>query len=315
MKNKYQNLLWGLALIAAGGVLFAQNFGILPFHSPVVWIIVFSGLSLVFLASYFLSGLNQWGLLFPSLIFGALAVTIGLSEAGVRDSIVGAPILASVAVPFIVAYGIAPRKNWWALIPAWVMTVLTVVVILADRVQGEWIGTLVLLSIAVPFLVVYLTDRTRWWALIPGLILFVVGLIPILTLRFEGESMGSLVMFLFAVPFILVYFLVRSAWWALIPAGVMATIGVVVLVAQNVSQNAGMVSAILFFGWALTFLILWLRRAVQPTEWAKYPAAVLAVLGAVTLVLGVLSLPYVWPIAIILIGAALLVTSLIRKTV
>jgi hypothetical protein len=97
----------------------------------------------------------------------------------------------------------------------------------------------------------------------------------------------------------------------------MATIGVVVLVttgSRSEGSNGGLISGILFGGWALTFLLLWLRRASQPTEWAKYPAGVLAGMAILALGLGVTSLSYIWPLAIILVGAFLLFTSLRNRS-
>ncbi len=318
MKPKTINLIWGLALIFAGGLFLAQNLGLLPNLSPQVWVIFFTGLSLVFFACYFLGGLGQWGWLFPALISGALALTIGLGAAGVSGSFVGAPILAAVAIPFYVAYAQDRRGNWWALIPAWVLSVITAITILADVVPGEIIGSLVLFSIGLPFLVVYLLDRSRWWALIPGGVMLVVGLIPLLTLRFSGDIMGSLIMFLFALPFLVVYLASPRNWWALIPAGVMATIGVVVLVATNSRPGfsaSGLASGVLFFGFALTFFVLWLLRSSQPTDWAKYPAAILAIIGVLAMALGAFTLDFIWPMVIIIVGVVLLYSALRKRAV
>ena len=82
MKVKNLNLVWGIALIVAGGLFLAQNLGIFPVLTSLVWVVFFAGLSLVFFACYFLAGLSQWGWLFPALISGALALTVGLGTAG-----------------------------------------------------------------------------------------------------------------------------------------------------------------------------------------------------------------------------------------
>ena len=198
------------------------------------------------------------------------------------------------------------------------MSVITVVTLIADIVPGEVIGTLFMFAIGAPFLVVYLIDRTRWWALIPAGVMFVVGIIPLLTLRFSGDMIGSLVMFLFALPFLVVFLAAPRNWWALIPAGVMATIGVVVLVATSrVTEisKTGLVTGVLFFGFALTFFAVWMMRGSQPTEWAKWPAGVLAIMGILSIGLGVVSLTYIWPVIIIIAGAFLLYQALRRRPV
>jgi hypothetical protein len=87
--------------------------------------------------------------------------------------------LFGIALPFLVVF-LINRSRWWALIPAWVMSLLGAVTLLADRVPGEALGAIVLWGIALPFLAVFLIDRSRWWALIPAGVLGAVGLIPLL---------------------------------------------------------------------------------------------------------------------------------------
>jgi len=317
MKNNYVNLVWGLALIGAGILFMASNFGLLSAVTPLFWTIFFAGLSLLGFACYFLSGMRQWWWLFPGFISAGLALTISLSSAGVNGSWVGTPILASIALPFLAVY-LTDRRNWWALIPAWIMGVLSVVTLVADRVQGEVIGTLVLFSFAVPFLAVYLYNRANWWALIPAGVFGVIGVIPLLSTQVSGDVMGALVMFLFSLPFFVVYFWSSGNWWALIPAGVFASIGLMVLVAggpESGFAKASLITGVMFLGWALTFLALWLRRASHPTDWAKYPAMALGAMALVSIVLGVASLQYIWPLVIIAAGTLLLYTALRPKRI
>jgi hypothetical protein len=315
MKAKTINVLWGILLILAGGLFLAQNLGFFADLAPSVWALIFAGISLLFFISYFINGLNQWGWLFPAFISAGIALTIFLAESGASGGIVAAPVLIGVALPFLGLVLVDRRSNWWALIPAWTLLVIGAIVLLADLVAGEFIAFLVLFGVALPFLFVFLLDRSRRWALIPLYVLTAVGLIPILSLIGSGEAIGATVMFLIALPFFVVYLWSKENWWALLPAGITGTIGVVVLLAGLPTagmDKTALMNGVMFLGIAATFGVLWLRRSSQPTGWAVYPAAVLALMGVLALALGTRS-DLLWPLAIILAGLLLLLNSLRSK--
>jgi len=240
----------------------------------------------------------------------------------VDGSWIGSPILLAVALPFLVAYLLDRREHRWALIPAWILLVLASIVAFAEVLPGEFIGALVLFSIGLPFLVVYLADRSRRWALLPAAVLFILGIIPLAAgifssiKLFQGVNPGLVPMVLFALPFFIVYFRWKSQWWALIPAGIFASIALVVGLtplfpagAQD-GQNP-VLTGVLLLGFGLTFGLLWLRRASQPTDWAKLPAAGLLAAGILSIVLGEYFLTY-WPAALIVVGIVLIAASLVR---
>jgi len=318
MQTKTANAFWAFILIGLGGLLLAQNFGYLDQFGWQFWALTLGALSILFLVLYVLSGVRNWGWLFPGLICGAVASTITLGGLGVSSSVVAAPIMASVGIPFVVAFALSPRQNWWALIPAWVMVVLTLVVTLADRVQGETIGALFMLAIGVPFLLVFVLDRKRWWALIPGGVLAGMSVVVLLATRTSGEIMGSVVLFIMALPFVAVYAAgPQKNWWALIPAGVLGSLAVMVFVitGQSVSDDLGArLSGILFLGVGLTFAILWLQRHSVPTAWAIYPAGAFVILAALAFTLGA-GLDLIWPLVLIGVGLVLLLVSLRPKHV
>ena len=317
MKTRHANFLWGFVLILAGGLFLAQNLGYIPVLSEQFWMAAFAGISLVFFVAYFLSGIQNWGLLFPACIFGGLALTIFLATMGRTSSTLGAPILLAVGLPFIVAFALDRHNNWWALIPAWIMIVLAALIALVDILPAEVIGALVLFAIAIPFLVIYLVDRTRKWALIPGGVLAAIGVIPLTALLGGEELIGSLVLFVIAAPFFVVYFWSKENWWALIPAGILASLGLALLVAglgHFAAWTIPVMNAIMFLGWGVTFLALWLRRESQPTAWAIYPAVGLGAASLLSLVVGSL-LHSSWPILLIVGGGLLLWFSLRPKKI
>lgn len=317
MKARSMNIVWAVALIAAGGFFLAQELGYLTNLSPMFWAAFFTGLSLVFFAGYFTGGIKNWWWLLPAMACGSVAVTILLGEAGYDGSYVGAPIMAGLSIPFIVAYAIDTKRNWWALIPAWIMGVMTVVVLIADSAAEDLVATVVMFGIGLPFLFVYLTDRTRWWALIPAGVMGIIGLIPLLAFGLGDELMGPVVMFLFAVPFVIVYFWSPRNWWALIPAGLFASIALGLLAdligGEGQDAQAALITGVLFLGWALTFGALWLRRAVHSTDWAKYPAIALAAAGVIAFAFGPGGLRYITPLLIIGAGVVVLYFSFQRK--
>jgi len=251
---------------------------------------------------------RNWGWLFPALIFASLALVLTLAEKGYDDPLMGAPILASVAIPFYVAFGWEPRKNWWALIPAWVMTVLTLIVFLAERVPGEIIGSLFLFAIGLPFLVVFLMNRSQRWALIPAFVLIVLSVIILLSNQTSGEYIGALVLFAIALPFFVVYFWNRTNWWALIPAGVMTSLALITFLVPALNANKlkeGVIGGVLFLGIGLTFLALWLLRKAHPTSWAIYPALGAGLLAIASFV-GSTGFENIWPVIVIAAGVVLL---------
>lgn len=308
MKARTLNLIWGLLLIAAGGLFLAQNLGLISAPAPLVWAGLFGVASLTFFASYFVSGARNWGWLFPAFVTGAVAATIFLAEMGISGAFMASMILWSVAVPFLVPFVQAPRENWWALIPAYVLGVIGGFLLLSGFIAGEWLVALVMFTIALPFFVAFLLDQENWWALIPGFVMAAVGLFMLLITQFSGEALGAFVLLAIALPFFVVFLRTRDNWWALIPAGVLATIAVVVLAAGATSESAEArwLGGVMFLGLAATFGTLWLMRSSQPTEWAKYPAAGLLVASLAAFAWGA-GVQIVWPLALILIGGWLII--------
>ena len=308
MKSKLSAILPGLFLILAGAIALWAQLGHFYNGAPQFWIAVFAGFGVLFLAAYLLSGIRAWGWLFPTLICGAVALTIYISEAGVTSSIVGMPILVAIGLPFLVPLILDVHKNWWALIPAWIMAVLAGVVAMADIVQGEWIAALVMLGFAIPFLIVFLVDRSRWWALIPAFVFAMIAAIPPLSMSLKGEYMGGLINIFIGLPFLVAYIVSRKAWWAVIPAGVMFSIGLMIILIGIFGSTASIGSigvGVMFLGYAATFGLLWLRRDLHPADWAKYPAVAMVVL-AIFMFFSAASLNYAWPIILIAGGLLLL---------
>ncbi len=306
-------LVWGILLIGAGAILFAEQMGVLKQMPDQVWVWVFALISLVGFVSYALSGWKQWGWLFPAGIFGGLAVTTGLGLAGIDKPAIASPLFIGLLIPFAAAYLLDRSRNWWALIPGGFMVFLTLTIFFADT-HGEWIGSLFLFLIALSFLVVYLTNQTRKWALLVAYIFAVLGIAPIMSTGPEGGAYFGGVFFLaIALPFLYVYFSSPERWWAIIPASVTIALSIVTVASiagwVHDTTSGGYASALIMGSLAIAFAVIWLRHA---KPWARTVTILFAGL-ALASALFAAQTELLWPLAIIVIGAYILFTSMRKK--
>jgi len=163
----------------------------------------------------------------------------------------------------------------------------------------------------VAFLWGYASQREWWWAAIPGMALLGIGLLIGYSTMIdeEGELGASLFLGSLAVGFLLVYLRTREQWWALIPGGVLLTIAAIVSLEPVFGDDA--LGGVFFLGLALTFLIVYLVPTPEgQMKWALIPAGVLGVMGALLMAGSVGLLGYIWPLALMAVGAVLLVRAL-----
>lgn len=323
MKGNIIKIFWGVVLIALGGLSLADKLGYvnLELITNQGWAIVFSVTSAAFFLSYFLSGVRNWGWLFPALIFAALALIINWALEDSSSPIIAIPILLSIGIPFYVGF-LLNRKRWGLLIPAWILTVLAVIPVLAESINSDLIGALFLFGTALPFLVVYLVNRQRKWSLIAGVALGFIGIFPLLESIIPEEISGPAVMFVFAMFFFITYIISKKQWWALIPSGVFASIGVVALLASLFPTNDyfqigklefGVYTGVLLLGFAATFGILWLLRGSQPTGWAKYPAIALLIASVLAFLMGNTFNDLIPAVALLVIGIYLILATVLKR--
>jgi hypothetical protein len=174
--------------------------------------------------------------LIPAYVLWALALLIALTSLDIlRGTFIATFVLSAIALPFLIVY-LKDRKRWWALIPAYVLLAIALMVGLIGirLLRNEAIATYILWAIALPFLTVYLRDRKQWWALIPTYVLgtlgLMIGLIGIGLLR--NFLIPAYIMYAIAIPFFVVYARDSKQWWALIPAGIMTALGTAFMIAS-----------------------------------------------------------------------------------
>jgi hypothetical protein len=282
MKKRQNNLFWGIALIVVGAFFMALNSGWIPTLSDFTWPIIMAAISLLFFVAYYSGGNSNWGLLFPAVGTGAVAVAVWLANAEVEGTIVGGLFMLLLSIPFWVGFMANRSANWGLLIPGWILAAIGLIVMMVGRSAGELIGAMVMFSMALPFFVVYFINRKNWWALIPGWVLAAIGLIVLLASSVSGELIGSLVMFAIAFPFFVVYLINRQNWWALIPGWATAAIGVIVLLTSVVSGE--MIGALVMFAIALPFFAVYFIN--RQYWWALIPGWVTAAIGVIVLLAG-----------------------------
>lgn len=167
-------LIISYAMLAVAGLVALLELGVL--NDSIVATYVLVAIALPFLVAFFVNRKN-WGYLIPAYVLLAIGVMVPLIEMEVlEDAWIATYVLLAIALPFFVAF-LNNRKYWAFLIPAYVLTAIGIMVPLIemDVLTDTMIATYVLLSIAIPFFVVYLMDTKKWWALIPGGILAVIG--------------------------------------------------------------------------------------------------------------------------------------------
>jgi hypothetical protein len=173
-------LLWGLVLIVGGTLLLLDTIGIIK-GGALFWTVIIAFVGVLFWALY-LSDHNHWWALIPGTIFLAVSATIGLNEflpGFTESSLNGAIILGGIALSFLLVY-LAERGNWWAIIPAGIMSTLAIVSVVAESTSGIETGGIFFLGLGLTFLLVAVLPTPYGymrWALIPGGILGLIGVV------------------------------------------------------------------------------------------------------------------------------------------
>jgi len=168
-------------------------------------------------------------------------------------------LLLGLAGAFFLGVFIQNRQNWWALIPAFTLFGIVIVIalgVLAPRVESVIGGAIVLGGISASFWAIFLLNRQQWWAIIPGGVLLTLAAIAALEDYLPGVGSGGVFFLGLGVTFALVAVLPAQATemrWAWIPAGVLAVMGLIFLAAAQDLINYIWPAALIILG---GFLVL-----------------------------------------------------------
>jgi hypothetical protein len=142
-----------------------------------VWVAALGLAGLAVFAIYFTDRSETW-MLIPGYVLWAIAGLIALVMLNIlREEAIAFYVLSAVGLPFLVVY-LRDRANWWALIPAYVLFAVGLMVALIGTgiLNDLLIPSYVMFAIAIPFFVVYISNSSNWWALIPAGIMTAIGL-------------------------------------------------------------------------------------------------------------------------------------------
>lgn len=217
----------------------------------------------------------EWGLLLISFGIAALLGSFSFATDWMKIGVLALGGLAGLVIYLL------DRSDWVLLIPPYILLVAAGISSLAllGFAEGEFFASFVLLMIALPFLVVYLQNRTAWWALIPAWVLLVVGaIIAVEELGWIGGSwIATFILGSIALPFLVVFFIDRNNWWALIPFYVLASLALMIPLIETRMLNEGWIATYILGSVGLPFLIVYLRDREQ--WWGLIPAYVMLALG------------------------------------
>jgi len=164
------------------------------------------------------------------------------------------------------------------------------------------------------FLYFFLKRDAYWWASIPaGALLGIamtIGAEKLLPWLPDG-IVGAIFLGMLGLGFLAIVLMNRSRWWAIIPGGALLSVAATAAFADVLPEAA--VGGVLFLGLAATFAILALLRETPALRWMFVPAAVLGVMGVLLMTPAPHLIGFLGPLALIIIGIALLYGSRHRE--
>lgn len=225
---------------------------------------------------------NRSGLFWGLLLIGAGALALGQQLGYIEqfsDPLFWIVVFAFVSLVALIEYALSGWRQWGWLFPAGVCGGLALVILLAtNNVDNAAVASPLFFGLVIPFAAAYLTDRTQnWWALIPGGIMLLMAFMMLLIDNVDDELVGAMFLMFFGLAFLVVYLTNRTRMWALIVAYVFGVISIAPMLSA-LGDEAGYFGAIVLFGVALPFYLLYFRSAKW---WAIIPAGVLTVIGVI----------------------------------
>ena len=159
-----------MGAIPAGVMLFLMFVMLMVDNTSGEWIgfLFLFMIALSFFVVYLNNRTHQWALLVAYILFVLSLAPAMASFRGDVPAYYGSVFLLAVALPFFFVYFQYDEKNWWAIIPAGVMTTLAVIATLGiagwinDAQSGGFSNAILMGGLAATFAVVWLRNAKPW---------------------------------------------------------------------------------------------------------------------------------------------------------
>ncbi len=253
------------------------------------------------------SGLVLGGLL---IVFGVLALLETVTDLGAW---VWVAVLTVGGLGVYAIYAMDRTEKWLLIISYAMLAVAGLLTFLTLGVLVDsYVATYVLLTIAIPFLVAFLFNRTNWGLLIPFYVLLVIGvMVSLLELGVLVDSyVATFVLLAIAFPFLVAFLLNRTNWGLLIPFYVLLVIGIMVPLLELGVLNDTLIATYVLLAIAIPFFIVYIRNTKN--WWALIPGGILAVIG-IAFLIAETAVEYIFPAALIVGGILIVVRQFTKK--
>jgi hypothetical protein len=180
---KRSNAIGGILLIVGGLLFLLQHLGTFGGFAGPVWMAFFGAAGLFFLYLFLKDLASTWWAAIPGCALLGLSATVFLGEVGPRflQPASGPLFLFSIGLGFVLVYLAAPQ-NWWAVLPAGVMTTLAAVAgVDTFGPRGVSSGGIFFIGLGLTFLLLGTLParggKGLRWIFIPGVILLMMGIV------------------------------------------------------------------------------------------------------------------------------------------
>ncbi len=226
------------------------------------------GVALPFWGAYVIERGRAWWPILPAGILTSVGFAPVLSNIA-DGEIAGSAFLFGMGLTFLLVYLASKREHWWPLIPAGVLTLLSLITFLAGVAPDNVIGLVFLFGVGGVFLAIFLTRREQWWAMIPAGIMLTAGTVAAVepSLRGAGfwqERLGAGIFYTGMALTFGILWLVRgknATGWAIFPTLGLAGLAVLSVV---LGPNLEVIWPLALLGVGGWFIFRALRS--QPTE-------------------------------------------------